>query len=177
MVSEEASVSKTVVNVFFDFLVSVLTVCLIFCLACNLNITQNIMQSQHCGSLHGFIWLKESQTFLSALTFLGESMVIRETSTSVALCFPSLSTWILTMLWKLAWILHVKPWFPVLPLCHRHSMYFILTFSLYLPLLWSSSCYCLPLDCLTFPTETCFCIHPAFQKSFVSKFLTYIRVL
>lgn len=43
MVNEDASVSKTVVNVFFDFLVfclvSGLTVCLVFCLACNLNIT------------------------------------------------------------------------------------------------------------------------------------------
>lgn len=39
----------------FDFLVfrlvSGLTVCLVFCLACNLNITDYHAVSQHCGSL------------------------------------------------------------------------------------------------------------------------------
>lgn len=30
---------------------------------------------------------------------------------------------------------------------------------------------------VTFPTETCICIPPPFQKSFASKFLTYIMLL
>lgn len=183
MLNEDASVNKAVVNIFWlpSFLPSFWSYC-VSCILFGLQFKYHLEYhavSQHCGSLHWFIWLKESQTSLSALTPLGEWVVIRETSTSAALCSPSLSTWILTMLWKLAWILHAIPDF--LPSLYAidipGTIYFCLTFSLSLPLLWSSTCCCLPLGCLTFPAETCFYIHPAFQKSFASKFLTYITLL
>lgn len=140
MVNEEASMSKAVKNAFWlpSFLSSswfYRVSCILFGLQFKYHrVSCSESALWHCGSLHWFIWLKESQTFLSALTFSDECMVVRETSTSVALCSPSLSSWILTVLWKLAWILHVKPWFPPFPLCHRHSRHcvfhpYILTLS------------------------------------------------
>lgn len=74
MVNEKASVSKAVVNVFFDFLVfclvSGLTVCLVFCLVCNINITLRISCSESALWFLALIHLAEGISDFSLSSYL-----------------------------------------------------------------------------------------------------------